>query len=174
MRKARDVTLKELASKIGRSIGWLSQLERGQANPSVHDLNVIADFFDLDVSFFFRSSSPNEKERGLVRRRADRVPIGSFVNGLKEELLSPGLGGAFEMLTSCFEPHQIGERSTPARSTEEGGVVISGQLTLTVGDVTVDLKPGDSFQFADSEYSWKNESDVQAVVIWIISPPLLR
>lgn len=174
MRKARDVKLKELASEIGRSTGWLSQLERGQANPSLNDLNAIADYFDLDVSFFFRSSAPSEEERNLVRRRADRVPIGSFVKGLKEELLSPGLGGAFEVLTSYFEPHQIGERSTPARSTEEGGVVISGHLTLTVGDVIVDLEPGDSFQFADSEYSWKNQGDVQAVVIWIISPPLLR
>lgn len=138
------------------------------------DLNAIANFFDLDVSFFFRSSSPSEGERAIVRRHADRVPIGSFVKGLKEELLSPGLGGAFEVLTSYFEPHQVGERSTPARSTEEGGVVVSGHLTLTVGDVIVDLEPGDSFQFADSEYSWKNEGDEQAVVIWIISPPLLR
>lgn len=174
MRKARDVRIKDLASAIGRSTGWLSQLERGQASPSVHDLETIADFFDLDVSFFFRSSASKEEERSLVRRNTDRVQIGSFVEGLREELLSPGLGGSFEMLISCFEPRQVGERNTPARSTEEGGVVISGRLTLSIGDVVVDLEPGDSFQFADSEYAWKNEGDVQAVVMWIISPPLLR
>lgn len=174
MRKARDVTLKTLASEIGRSTGWLSQLEGGKTSPSVQDLEVIADFFGLDVGFFFRASSPIKEERGLVRRSAERVSIGPFEDGLTEELLSPGFGGSFETLISFFEPRHVGVRKMPARSTEEGGVVISGQLTLTIGDVTIDLEPGDSFQFVDREYSWKNEGDVQAVVIWIISPPLLR
>lgn len=174
MRKARDVNLKELAMAIGRSTGWLSQLERGQTNPSVEDLNAIADYFDLEVGFFFRTSSPSEEERGLVRRLADRTPVGTSASGLKEELLSPGLGGAFTMLKSYFAPHQSGKRSPPDRSTDEGGVVISGHLTLTVGDIALDLAPGDSFQFSDTHYSWKNSGDEEAIVLWILSPPLLR
>lgn len=174
MRKARGVKLTELAHQIGRSTGWLSQLERGRTNPSVDDLEAIARFFDLDVRFFFRASAPSDEERSLVRRSTDRVKIGSYVDGLKEELLSPGLGGAFQMLISYFEPHRAGKRSIPERSIEEGGVLISGQLTLTVGDVSLELAPGDSFQFADSEYAWANEGDERAVVIWIISPPILR
>lgn len=174
LRKADGVTLQALASAIGRSIGWLSQLERGQTSPSVQDLDRIADFFGVDVSFFFRSSSPRPEERGLVRRRADRVPIGAIAPGLKEELLSPVLSGAFEMLWSVFEPNCVIQGQMPARQTEEGGVLISGQLTLTIGDVILDLEPGDSFQFSDREYSWKNEGDESAVVIWVISPPIIR
>ena len=38
LRKARGTTLKELAARLDRSVGWLSQLERGQTTPSVRDL----------------------------------------------------------------------------------------------------------------------------------------
>ncbi len=174
MRKARGITLKTLASEIDRSVGWLSQLERGQTSPSVRDLDVIADYFGIDVSFFFRGSTASKEEQGLVRRSTDRVPVGKLTQGLTEELLSPALSGSFEMLMSVFDPHHDGEGSMPARSTEEGGVVISGQLTLIIGDVVVTLKPGDSVQFTDTEYTWKNEGDVPAVVFWVISPPVLR
>ncbi len=174
LRKADGVTLQALASAIGRSIGWLSQLERGQTSPSVRDLDLIADFFGVDASFFFRSSSPRAEERGLVRRRGDRVPIGSVAAGLNEELLSPILSGSFEILRSVFEPHCVSDGPMPARRTEEGGILLSGRLTLTIGDVAVRLEPGDSFQFADQEYSWKNEGDEPAVVMWVISPPVLR
>lgn len=174
MRKARDVTLKQLASAIDRSTGWLSQLERGQIDPSVHVLSDIADFFDLDVRFFFRASKPSDEERKLVRRVADRVQVGSSENGLREEILSPGLGGSFEILTSIFEPMSTGQREVPARSTEEGGVVIRGQLILTVDGTELTLEAGDSFQFADTEYAWRNDGETQAEVIWVISPPMLR
>lgn len=174
MRKARDVKLVELATAIGRSTGWLSQLERGQMDPSVQVLSEIADFFDLDVRFFFRASRPSDAERKMVRRNADRVQIGSSENGLREEILSPSLGGSFEILTSEFEPKSSGKRAIPTRTTEEGGVVIAGQLVLTVGDTELVLETGDSFQFADTEYSWRNDSEDQTTVIWVISPPMLR
>lgn len=172
LRKGRGLTLKDLATAIGRSLGWLSQIERGQTEPSVRDLGHIADQLGINISFFFRSGSRQEAERGLVLRAADRVPIGSVASGLTEELLSPTLSGSFEMIKSVFAPRSHSGGPLPARAREDGGVLVSGKLTLTIGDLTVDLAPGDSFQFSQQDYAWRNPHDEPATVIWVISPPV--
>ena len=82
LRKSRGMTLLELAGDVGRSVGWLSQVERGQTTPSVHDLGQISDRLGVNISFFFRSASRAPEERGLVLRAADRTPIGSQESGL--------------------------------------------------------------------------------------------
>lgn len=172
LRKARGMTLKDLAATVGRSLGWLSQIERGQTTPSVRDLGQIADTFGINISFFFRSASRDEAEQGLILRAADRTPIGSTESGLTEELLSPSLSGSFEMIKSVFAPRSDSGGFIRTRDREDGGVVISGHLSLTIGDLTVDLAPGDSFQFTGRDYAWKNPHDEPATLIWVISPPV--
>lgn len=63
-------------------------------------------------------------------------------------------------------------RDSKARQKEDGGVLLSGNLTLIVGGVVLDLRPGDSFQFTRKDDAWRNAGDQDAVVIWIVSPPI--
>lgn len=172
LRKARGMTLKQLATRVGRSLGWLSQIERGHTAPSVRDLGLIADTLGISISVFFRSASRAEVERGLVLRSADRVPIGSPKSGLTEELLSPSLSGSFEMIKSVFAPHSDSGGPVRARAREDGGVLTSGRLSLTIGDLQLSLHAGDSFQFTNRNYAWANPHSDPAVVIWVISPPV--
>ncbi|WP_212526014.1 XRE family transcriptional regulator [Actibacterium sp. MT2.3-13A] len=172
LRKSRGITLKQLAAAVGRSVGWLSQVERGQTEPSVRDLGRIAEQFGIQISFFFRSAARREEERGLVLRNDDRMPIGSSATGLTEELLSPTLSGAFELIRSTFAPRSASEGTIPARPSEDGGVLISGRLCLTIGTLQVELEPGDSFQFREQDYAWRNPGNEPAVVIWVVSPPI--
>lgn len=172
LRKSRGITLQHLAQAVGRSVGWLSQIERGQTVPAIPDLASIARVFGVTISFFFRSGSSAPEERGLVQRAGDRVAIGQAESGLSEELLSPTLGGAFEMIKSTFAPQSRSEMQHPAAPREDGGVVISGELQMTLGDLEVTLRAGDSFQFGARPYSWRNDGEVPAVVIWVIAPPI--
>ena len=172
LRKTRGLTLKQLAADIGRSLGWLSQIERGQTTPSVRDLGLLAERLGVTLSFFFRSSGRAPQEQGLVLRAADRPSIGSAETGLTEELLSPTLGGSFEMIRSVFAPGASSGGPRKARPTEDGGVLLSGRLTLIVGETEVALSPGDSFQFAGADYAWRNAGPEPAVVIWVVSPPI--
>lgn len=172
LRKARAMTLKDLAAAVGRSLGWLSQIERGQTTPSVRDLGLIADRLGIHISVFFRSATRDAAEQGIILRAADRVPIGSTESGLTEELLSPSLAGSFEMIKSVFAPRSDSGGPIRARDREDGGVLVSGRLSLTIGSLTVDLAPGDSFQFTNRDYAWKNPHDEPATVIWVISPPV--
>ncbi len=170
LRKTRNMTLSELCEALGRSTGWLSQVERGQTDPSIPDLKSIAALFGMPVSFFFRNADAPENERGWIVRAGSRAVIGSSEDGLKEELLSPDLGGDFEMIRSVFEPGSE-RKLMPARDMQDGGFVVSGELELSIGSQTYLLKAGDSFQFDRQPYGWRNTGKIAAVVIWIISPP---
>lgn len=171
LRKARGLTLIELAEGLGRSVGWLSQVERDLSEPSISDLRAMAERLDVPMSFLFAHSSAPVEEQGTIVRAGTRRPMGSGEEGLIEELLSPDLSDAFEMIHSTFAPHSA--MRTPAdRPTQEVAYVVSGQLDLTIGGRQFTVGPGDSFRIRHEVYSWANPYDEPCVAIWVIAPPV--
>lgn len=170
LRKARGLTLAQMAEGLGRSVGWLSQVERDLSSPSISDLRAMAALLDVSVSSLFRSDAPAD-EAGLIVRAGARRPIGNRVAGLVEELLSPDLTDDFEMVHSTFEPHSdIGE--TCRRPTQEVGYIVSGRLELWIDGRTFRLGPGDSFRIRGEPFRWSNPHDTPCVAIWVIAPPV--
>ncbi|MEM1161166.1 MAG: cupin domain-containing protein [Pseudomonadota bacterium] len=171
LRKARGLTLAELALKVRRSVGWLSQIERDVSEPTISDLRRLASALDQPVSLFFGAGDAPAEERGYVVRRDNWRSLGTSEEGLVEQLLSPDLGGSFEIVRSVFAPGaELAEAN--ARPTEEAGYVISGTLELEIGPRHFTLNPGDSFRFAREPYRWRNPSTNDCVVIWVIAPPV--
>ncbi|WP_292423984.1 XRE family transcriptional regulator [Mesorhizobium sp.] len=171
LRKARGLTLSEIAFKLGRSVGWVSQVERELSVPSLGDLRAFAELFGVPLSLFFSHDVPVEKERGVVVRAGSRRSLGTSESGLVEELLSPDLGGSFEMLRSVFAPGA--ELKTEARRpTEEAGYVVSGTFEIEIGGIWHQLGEGDSFRFEGKPFRWRNPGAEPAVIIWVVSPPV--
>jgi transcriptional regulator with XRE-family HTH domain len=171
LRKARGLTLAETAMSLGRSIGWLSQVERGISTPSIEDMRRFAELFGVPISLFFAHDVPNEAERGVVVRAGRRRSLGTSESGLVEELLSPDLGGSFELLRSVFAPGAALEKAA-LRETEEAGYVVSGRFDLEVDGIWHALSEGDSFRFKAKAFRWRNPGAEPAVVIWAVSPPV--
>ncbi|MGX8013354.1 helix-turn-helix domain-containing protein [Mesorhizobium sp. ORM8.1] len=171
LRKARGLTLSEIALKLGRSVGWVSQVERGLSVPSLGDLRAFANLFGVPISLFFSHDVPVEQERGVIVRAGRRRALGTSESGLVEELLSPDLGGSFEMVRSVFAPGA--EMKTAAlRPTEEAGYIASGQFDIEIAGVWHRLGEGDSFRFEGKPYRWRNPGTEPVVVIWVVSPPV--
>jgi transcriptional regulator with XRE-family HTH domain len=171
LRKVRGLTLADLAARLGRSVGWLSQVERDLSEPSVTDLRHVAAALGVPVSMLFGQAPAPAPEAGLIVRRAARRRIGSGAAGLTEELLSPDLTDDFEMVHSTFAPHsRIGE--PVSRPTQEVGYLVSGRLDLVIGGTRFALRPGDSFRIRGEVFEWINPHDEPAVAIWVIAPPV--
>ena len=171
LRKSKGFTLNELALKVGRSVGYISQVERGLSSPSIDDLRAISTALEVPTSWFFTNDTIDENERGLVVRANARRALGTQESGIVEELLSPDLGGSFEMFRSVFEPGA--ELPAPVlRQTEEAGYVVFGSLEFWIGDKHFHLNKGDSFRFDHKPYRWKNSGTEPAIVIWVVSPPV--
>ena len=104
MRKSRGITLSEFAEKLDRSVGFVSQIERGLSEPAINDIRKIASLFEVPISFFFGETSGDPTEARHIVRAEERRKLGNSEDGLVEELLSPDLGGSFEMIRSEFAP----------------------------------------------------------------------
>ena len=170
LRRARNKSLAEIALVIGRSVSFISQVERGNAQPSIADLKGIANTLGVPVGWFFVSNSAPPEEHGHIVRASERRRLGNNNQGLLEELLSPDIGGAFETFLSTFEPGAKLLEFTQ-RNTEEEGYVVRGSLDLWIGDKHFRLHAGDSFRIVREPFRWANPTETQTVVIWVISPP---
>ena len=171
LRKSRGLTLADMAGQLGRSVGWLSQVERDKSEPSITDLLQLAQLLGVSLSMLFRHAAAPAHEAGYVVRKTARRPIGSSVAGLIEELLSPDLTDDFEMVHSTFQPHS--EIPDPvSRPTQEVGYLISGKLDLVIAGTRHTVYPGDSFRIRGEPFRWANPYSDPAVAIWVIAPPV--
>jgi transcriptional regulator with XRE-family HTH domain len=170
LRKSRGMTLAGMADVLGKSVGWMSQVERDISEPAIDDLRAMARLLDVSVSSLFRTASAAGEEGFIVRRDARR-PIGSREAGLVEELLSPDLTDDFEVVHSTFEAHsEISKAVT--RPTQEVGYIISGKLDLWIAGQTYSLNAGDSFRIRGEPFRWINPHAAPCVAIWVIAPPV--
>ena len=171
LRQLRRMTLADLASATGRSSAFLSQVERGLSTISVEDLRSVTEVLGVPLGWFFINEPAPPGEQGHVVRAHSRRQVGNREGGLVEELLSPDLGGSFEVFRSTFEPGA--EMARPLRrQTEETGYLVTGELELWLEDEHFHLRTGDSFRFSGEAYRWRNPGQVQTVIIWVIAPPV--
>jgi transcriptional regulator with XRE-family HTH domain len=171
VRRARGVTLVDLAARLDRSVGWLSQVERDISAPGVDDLRRISEELSVPMSMFFAAEAGPEVERGRVVRAGTRRKIGSRDAGLIEELLSPDLTDDFEVVHSTFLPGARLSKPT-TRPTQEVGYVVAGRLRVMIGRDAFDVGPGDSFRIRGEAHRWENLWDEPAVLVWVIAPPV--
>ncbi|MDG1947186.1 MAG: XRE family transcriptional regulator [Amylibacter sp.] len=171
LRKSRGITLTGLSEKMGRSVGWLSQVERDISSPTINELRQLAKIFNVPLSLFFGSSEAKANEVGRIVRKSARRKIGGGDIGLVEELLSPDLTDDFEVLRSVFRPNAK-LKNFVTRPTQEVGYVVSGNLNLWIENEIFELGSGDSFRIRGEQFKWANPNNEDAIVIWVIAPPI--
>jgi len=170
IRKTRDMTLAQVSGRMGRSVGWLSQIERDISHLSPREALDLACILDISPSLLDRPAQPDGEAGRIVRANARRR-VGARIEGLTETLVSPDLTDPFEIIHSVFAPGEC----LPApvrRATHEIGYVMAGRLDLTIGETTHALGPGDSFRIRDEPYLWANPYPKPAILLWVISPPV--
>lgn len=172
LRRARGLTLTDLKNATGRSVGNLSEMERGVSPITIEALDAISRALDVSMNWFFSGAAvAAPEERDVVVRKSARREINLSQAGTREELLSPNLKGQLELILTTFAPGAGTGEAGRARKGEEAGMVLSGTMELTVNGRTYNLQEGDSFQMRGVGKHWcHNPGDVDAVVVWAISP----
>ena len=187
-REERQLSVRELARRIGCSASLVSQIERGVSVPSVGVLYSLATELDssLDHLLFGAdlsrrpgpvaspSASP-EPGPGLVQRAGCRSII-DLASGVRWERLTPGADAMTDFLEVVYSPggHSTDERRPLRHDGHEYGLVISGTLQANVGFESYELGPGDSIAFDSStphEYLNKTGAPVHAVWVVVHSAP---
>lgn len=169
LRKAHGLTLSGLAERLDRSVGWLSQVERGISLPSLSDLRALAQQFKVPVSLFLSEEPADDREDGVIVRSGRRRTLGAEDSGIVEELLSPDLSGGFAMMRAELAPG-AGIEEPRRRAKEEAGYLLAGRLEVEIGGVWHLLAAGDSFQFRNQPVRWRNSGTEPAILIRVVSP----
>lgn len=168
LRAERGLTIAELAALAGLSGGLISQIERGNSNPSMRTLEKLRSA--LGANFWeFRDPLPAPDASPYVRRVGNRPKVTVGTNGFSKELLSPRNNNEMRFMILTLPQ---GARSTSVLSGpgDKGGYVLEGQVQLTIEDEATTLYPGDSFQFpSTASHHVENTAPDTARLLWIIS-----
>ncbi len=169
IRKMHGFSQRELAKRAGVTNGMISLIEQNRTSPSISSLRKvlagipmsIGDFFTLDLEsdaaiFYKAKDLPDLGAAGVQLRlvghkRPDRKL------SILHEIYPPGADTGPEMLS---------------HEGEEGGVVVEGEIEVSVGTRHRVLKPGDAYYFESRlPHRFHNRADRRCVIISASTPP---
>lgn len=171
LRKRRRMTLAQLAESCDLSTGYISQIERNLAYPSIPALVGVARSLGVTVQWFFGGAAPvPQAEQGYVIRHGNRLRI-QYDGGIVDELLTPKMSLQVEMIHTRLPPGSESAESY-SHAGDAVGIVMAGELEIWVGERHFHLREGDSFSYSAGEpHRYRNPGSREAVVLWAISPP---
>ncbi|HPJ20778.1 MAG TPA: cupin domain-containing protein [Clostridia bacterium] len=168
-RNELGMSMKMLAEKTGLTSGFISQVERELAEPSITSLRKIAEALDVAVFFFFTE----EKNTGIVVRKDNRQSRNFRKSHLTYELLSPDLNRQMEMFMATLEPGAETCDEPLSHTGEEVTHVLEGSMWIQIGDDEYILEEGDTiYYFSSIPHRIVNNGDSMLRFISTITPPV--
>jgi transcriptional regulator with XRE-family HTH domain len=180
VRGARQLSVRELARRVGCSASLISQIERGVSAPSVGVLYALATELGSSLDYLLfgsgagpdgvpaveagpsaaeprpaaaepRPAPPGVAAPPIVQRGCDRRII-DLASGVRWERLTPQSEAMTDFLEVIYSPggHSTDERRPLRHDGREYGLIISGTLQANVGFESYELGPGDSIAFDSS------------------------
>jgi quercetin dioxygenase-like cupin family protein len=160
--------MEDLADRTELAKGFISQLERNLASPSIATLMDILACLGTDLKEFFSDTAGApavfDIEDACVKEDAEAgFMVGWLVpqaqkNAMEPILLTLQPGGAF----GPHDPH----------AGEEYGYVLAGTVTLLLGRQKLRVKRGSSFYFKSGvSHGVQNAGKSEARILWVVSPP---
>ncbi len=170
LRTVKGLTLTQVAALADCTPSYLSQIEHDKTSPSIASLKRIATALDARIVDFFLEDDENHDpvvwtpdmwvKMNLPRWKAD---IRQMVRGVKNRQIQP--------FYTTIEPGG-GTWEDYWHAGEEFGLVLEGELTLTVGKKTYIVEAGSSFYYSSTlSHAWTNEGEKLCRVVWIVTPP---
>lgn len=164
------MTVEEVAREADLSVGLVSQLERGQGNPSLSTLTRLADGIGVHVADLLRDDG---QERLAVVRAGQRtaLPLPEDPEGLVRELLTPSLQTPVQVIRTLMPPHTSHETRPFRHLGTEAVHVLAGRLVVGVGEERFELDVGDTITYdCTLGHWWKNPFDEPTELIGITVP----
>lgn len=170
VRRARRLTLEDVAEASGITKGFLSKIERDLASASVAALLRICAALDVPLASLFANDSAGE-----VVRRGHYPPIDFGGQDLSEYLLTPPAERRVQVIYSeILAGGGSGNEGYSLPAEVEFVYVVGGQLELGFAERTVQLGTGDAYTFDPglSHTFRAADPDQPTTVLWVICPGL--
>lgn len=187
-RQRQGLSLRTLAAAVGVSASMISQIETGKTRPSVSTLYAITSRLGIIMEDLFdplpderpasvepsvvpaRASRAGSAARSAVVRPDERLSI-TMDTGVTWERLGEITKQAIDFLLITYPPGATSSSNggRMRHSGAEFGLVLSGELVLTLGFDEVHLHPGDAVSFpSTTPHGYRNDGTEPAVGVWFV------
>ncbi len=169
LRLQRGLTQEELADRCELSKGFISLVERDLTSPSIQTLQDMLASLGSDLSAFFARTGyekiafgdedicEKDDAEGLKGKIRWLVPTAQK-NSMEPIMVEMGAGGATDMQ----DPHEG----------EEFGYIISGTISIELGERRIKARKDESFYFKPSApHRIVNAGKSVCRVLWVSTPP---
>jgi transcriptional regulator with XRE-family HTH domain len=176
-RERRDMSLREIARRIGVSPSLISQIELDRVNPSVSTLYALVNQLGITMSEVFgddaqpRPSTVSERRTDGLAATPETRSVLNLDSGVRWERLTPHSDPEVEFL---YVVYPVGAESCPEEGLvthggREYGYVASGTLGVRVGFDEYELGPGGSIAFdSSSPHRLWTIGDEPVHAIWVV------
>ena len=173
LRRAKKLTLQDVASETGFSTALISQIENNNVSPPIATLSRIASFFDVKIGHFFIESEEECRFEVLRANEHSTIPRVVSRDGTSQGYFYASL--SLRKLHKRMEPflitlnEKVMHTSTYCHDGEEFLFIMKGSAELLMEDQRIILHEGDCVYF-DSHLQHRlvslgeNEVSVMAVV----------
>lgn len=173
LRQERGLSQRQLADRAGVPHGQISMIETGRSSPSVASLRRILGGLGITMSTFFE---PDHTPLGQVFFRAGELTdlTSKLYDGVTIKQVGNALAHGLQVLHERYEPGADTGEAMLDHEANEGGIVVSGQIEVTVGGQCQVLGPGDAFLFdSRAPHRFRNPGDTPTVIVSACTPPYL-
>lgn len=144
VREQAGISQRALAKRAGITNSTISLMESNGTNPSIGALKRVLDAMSISLSDFFAMDETSHHQS--FYRASELTEIGKGLISLRQ--VGRGMAGRkLQVLSETWQPGADTGKISLTHEGEEGGVVISGYLEITVDDERCILGPGDAYSF---------------------------
>ncbi|WP_280549541.1 MULTISPECIES: cupin domain-containing protein [unclassified Halomonas] len=169
LRLSRGFSQRELAKRAGVTNSTISLVEQNNVSPSVSSLKKILDALPVSISAFFAGDEPSQPQP--FYRRGELTEIGD--GKLSWRLVAARRPDRrMSIIHERYPPGADSGEEMLEHDGEEGGVVIAGQIEITVNGGVGVLSAGDAYYF-DSRlpHRFRNPGNEECVIVSASTPP---
>jgi transcriptional regulator with XRE-family HTH domain len=170
VRRQHGLSQRALAMKAGVTHSLVSLIEKNKVSPSVSSLKKILESIAYPLTDFFALTLPPVDQ--IFYKAEELTPLST--GALRLLQVGDAKSHNIQVFHEFYEPGADTGETMLSHEAEEGGVVVAGELELTVGSQTRILKRGDAFLF-DSRlpHRYRNVGTELCEVVSAVTPPYL-
>ena len=199
-RVLKKVTLKELAKRADLSYSYISQIERGDASPSLASLDRLAKALGMTVWQLLKDSNnpdtppdvgpyvsanlvafatgnqanfgTNHPYKAKLVKSGMRRSIMLPQSSVRYQMITPDLDSKLQVILVEAEAGAISGEEPFEHRGEECCLILSGQVEMEIGPERFQLDVGDSLYFSSTvPHRWKNVGTGKLSMLLVVTPP---
>jgi transcriptional regulator with XRE-family HTH domain len=168
LRRKQGLTTGELAARVHVTSGFISQLEHGKTDPSLHTLQRVAAALQVPLSYLLLEDNPKPQ----VVRKQDRHVVHLGNGGLQASILSPLPSRNLEVVLLDLPPGKEAWTKRRFHEGQECHVVLKGTVRAYYGEESYRLEEGDSILWDGmAPHRMENIGGEEAQILIALTPP---